>query len=308
MSADGCHIVRCPPDLYVEAMALVLSELAPSQRRQTLPDGCGDGHSVGQEDDGLYVALQDGRLCGAAWGQHLPGKAALFWPPQLLPDQAQDTALRLVRAVLGTLDAAGVEIAQVLQPARDAESAIILESVGFSYSTDLLYLACEAEQFPRQPWEEGGLEFQPYHESQRCRLAELIERTYDGTRDCPSLNGVREIDDVIDGYQAIGRSGAKHWFLARASDQDAGVLLLADHPEDRWELVYMGVVPEVRGNGWGRALIHHAQWLARCADVERIVLAADAVNEPALAIYRSAGFLVWDRRSILVRLRRKAGV
>ena len=41
------------------------------------------------------------------------------------------------------------------------------------------------------------------------------------------------------------------------------MLLLADHPKARhWELMYMGLVPEVRGRGWGRQIARYAQWLA----------------------------------------------
>jgi ribosomal protein S18 acetylase RimI-like enzyme len=87
--------------------------------------------------------------------------------------------------------------------------------------------------------------------------------------------------------------------------RDVGVLLLADHPRaGHWELMYMGLVPEARGHGWGRHIARHAQWLARCAAVERIVLAVDAANRPALAMYERAGFAEWDRRSVFVRILR----
>jgi len=80
------------------------------------------------------------------------------------------------------------------------------------------------------------------------------------------------------------------------------VLLLADHPSARhWELVYMGLVPEARGRGWGRQITQHAQLMARRAGVDRIVLAVDAANSPALEMYRAAGFEKWDRRHVLVR-------
>jgi ribosomal protein S18 acetylase RimI-like enzyme len=49
--------------------------------------------------------------------------------------------------------------------------------------------------------------------------------------------------------------------------------------------------------------------LARRASVERIVLAVDAVNEPAVRMYRSAGFEMWDRRTVYIRFpeKRKPG-
>jgi mycothiol synthase len=91
--------------------------------------------------------------------------------------------------------------------------------------------------------------------------------------------------------------------MARHDGADLGCLLLADHPDQRiWELVYMGIVPEARGRGLGLALARQAQWRARQAGAERLVLAVDAANEPALRGYAAAGFITWDRRSVFLKL------
>jgi mycothiol synthase len=63
----------------------------------------------------------------------------------------------------------------------------------------------------------------------------------------------------------------------------------------------MGLVPESRGCGWGRQIAQYAQSRAMQAQVERIVLAVDAVNEPALRMYRATGFQMWDERSVYAR-------
>jgi ribosomal protein S18 acetylase RimI-like enzyme len=89
----------------------------------------------------------------------------------------------------------------------------------------------------------------------------------------------------------------------RNAGKDVGVLLLADHPQGRhWELMYMALVPEARGRGWGRQITHYAQWLARGANVERVLVAVDVANTPAVKMYRDCGFEVWDRRAVFVRL------
>jgi ribosomal protein S18 acetylase RimI-like enzyme len=132
-----------------------------------------------------------------------------------------------------------------------------------------------------------------------------LEQTYEGTLDCPALNGVRRLEDVVEGYRATGSFRTENWLIARESGRDIGVLLLTDHPSARhWELMYMGVVSAARGRELGRQITRHALWLARCADVERVVLAVDAANRPALAMYERAGFAAWDRRSVFVRFLR----
>jgi ribosomal protein S18 acetylase RimI-like enzyme len=65
--------------------------------------------------------------------------------------------------------------------------------------------------------------------------------------------------------------------------------------------MYTGLIPEARGRGWGRQITQHAQWMARQAGIERIVLAVDSVNVPAIRMYQSTGFEMWDKRSVYVR-------
>jgi mycothiol synthase len=166
-------------------------------------------------------------------------------------------------------------------------------------------LSCESDLFPTQAPACNGLQFAAYDASERGRLMDVVERTYEGTLDCAGLNGMRRMEDVIDGYRETGVFRPENWLIAANDDRDVGVLLLADHPRAaHWELLYMGLVPEARGNGWGCEIVQQAQWLARRAGVERIVLAVDAVNQPALAMYERAGFTAWDRRSVFVRILR----
>lgn len=304
MAEDRPEIVPCPPHLWDEAMALVLRDVEPDQRKAIMRDQSGNDRSALGSGGPLFVVLQGKQLRGVAWGQRQPGNTALFWPPQSLAGCSKDTSVQLTQAVVGTLDAAGVDLTQVLLPAREPALEAVLAAADFRHAADLLHLAWEASRHTLEPPAHGDLHFEPYDESQRARLADLIGRTYEGTRDCPLLGDARQIDDVIAGYHATGTFRPENWLLVRAEDQDVGVLLLADHPADnQWELVYMGVVPEARGRGRGLAITRHAQRLAHHAGVERIVLGVDAANEPALSVYRRAGFFAWDRRAVYVRFR-----
>ena len=104
--------------------------------------------------------------------------------------------------------------------------------------------------------------------------------------------------DVLAGYRATGSHDPQRWLLVRHEGRDVGCLLLSDYPEQgNVELVYMGVVPEARGEGWGMHIARQAQWLARQAGRPRLVLAVDAANAPALRIYLALGFRPWDRRT-----------
>jgi GNAT superfamily N-acetyltransferase len=302
MVTDELEIVRCPAELRAEALAIVLCDMAPSQRKEV-------GRSLLEIEDAaelsrepLFIARRGSELRGAAWGQRQAGNIAFFWPPQLVAGEDRLTAYPLAEAVIRELDAVPIDLAQTLLSAPDPETVDVLRHAGFRQITELLYLTCEAARFPIAAPEPGDIEFQEYDGIQRARLAELIERTYVDTLDCTALNGVRDIDDVVKGYQATGSYRPENWLLVRQERRDVGVLLLAEHAQSRqWELMYMGLVPEYRGRGLGQKIAQYAQWLARRAGVERLLVAVDAANKPAEIVYRSAGFEIWERRSVFLR-------
>jgi ribosomal protein S18 acetylase RimI-like enzyme len=303
VESASLEIISCPPQFRTEALSLALRNIAPSQRREIAGEAwqatLNDNSRAGE---GLFVALRGNDLCGAVWSQPQPGNTAVLWPPHLTTGEQSLTSRALIQAAAKWLDAAQIGMAQVLLPDRDQDVAGLLEAVGFRYLAELLYLTCEAERFSAERPSRHDLEFVPYETSQRARLAHLIERTYLDSLDCPALNGARRMEDVIAGYQATGDFRPAMWQIARSGSEDVGVLLMADHPGARhWELVYMGLIRAARGRGWGRQITQHAQVMARDAAVERIVLAVDAANSPALAMYRGTGFETWDRRHVYVR-------
>jgi ribosomal protein S18 acetylase RimI-like enzyme len=177
----------------------------------------------------------------------------------------------------------------------------VLRTAGFEPLAELLYLVSGRDDFPRaRPT--SDLEFEPYSAAGHDRLARVVEATYEGTLDCPQLDGVRQIDDILAGYRSTGVFAPSRWLLVRNGARDVGCLLLADHPnEENWELVYMGLVPSARGNGWGKDVTRHAQWLTGQAGRARLVLAVDAANKPAIRTYLELGFRRWDRRRVLWR-------
>jgi ribosomal protein S18 acetylase RimI-like enzyme len=113
--------------------------------------------------------------------------------------------------------------------------------------------------------------------------------------------------DVLDGYRAQGRHSPSDWYFVRKDGDDVGALILADHPDyGNFEVVYMGVVPEARGRGFGEQMMRFALQAAAQHGAKRLVLAVDADNAPALASYRRAGFSQWDRRIVYARLQQRA--
>src|SRR5262245_26527489 len=157
------EIISCPLNRRVEALSLVLCDIAPSQRQDiaaTFPETSpGDVELAG---GGLFVAMRGQQLCGAAWGQRQPGNTAVFWPPQLIPGETQQTADQLANTVAAERDRGRVAMTQVLLPPGDVDHVDVISSAGFRHLADLLYLSWEAGQNAAQPDKDRVLDFLPF--------------------------------------------------------------------------------------------------------------------------------------------------
>jgi ribosomal protein S18 acetylase RimI-like enzyme len=252
--------------------------------------------------EGLLGAYRDGQLAGSVFFQILPGKSAQVWLPCLVENEAEDTAIELIRAAVASLERCRVQMAQIILDCVGAEDEKILRKGGFAYLADLLYLACPEDNFPKPPLV-SPLEFEAYTTQYLDRMKQIVGATYQATLDCPNLNNVRPLDDILEGYRAAGVFSENLWLFVKYENCDVGCLLLADHPQfENMELAYMGVMPSFRGRGWGADIARHAQWIAGRAGRRRLVLAVDASNRPAVAMYAAAGFQTWDRRLVYYRI------
>jgi len=257
----------------------------------------------------LFEADVEEHPVGAALAVAQEGRTAVVWAPRLFDDRTADVVGdRLMEALLADLQAAGVRIAQALLECDETKQGRALDHAGFDRVGDLLYMVSPTHRFPSAPPTDlspgaAGLEFVPYSSETRTRLRRVVEATYRETLDCPRLDGVREIHDVLAGYRSDGEFDPRRWLIVRGKGADIGCLLLTDYPEtEHWELVYMGLIPEVRGQRLGIEVVRYAQWLTRQAGRLRLILAVDAENVPAINVYLEAGFDVWERRSVFLKI------
>jgi ribosomal protein S18 acetylase RimI-like enzyme len=297
-------IRRCEPAGAGRALALV-AQSWPEVERETQLNSLRAAMAAGRADAAIVLAAEkQGQLVGAVLAQVLPGKVAAVIPPRFEAAACADL-VEISRQLLGQLNAelnaAGVELAQSLVAPDDAAGRAAMQAGGYEHAADLLYMAAEKDSFPEHPLP-LPLEVIACDPADEARLVRLVDATYAGTLDCPRIDGLRATRDVLAGYRAVGQSGDSLWHLVTAAGRDAGCLLLAAHRQTRqWEIVYVGLIPEVRGRGWGLELARHAQYLTRQAGSERLVLAVDAANDPAICMYATAGFRVWDRRAVWIK-------
>ena len=294
--------VATPSEQHL-ALELVFSSLTPELRRRQVAIIQQQANGGLASLDGLLVARGRHGLMGATWVSVFPGRTAAVWPPRTVDRESSQVSAQLLHFADEYLFTHKVRLAQCLLEPDAGPDTFELISAGFEHAADLLYMASSSETFPEGP-PVHTLHFERYRpESEQLRLNELLLSTYEGTLDCPALDGIRKPDDVLAGYQATGDSNSNHWYFIRDKIGDVGCLLLSDHPQDdQWELIYVGFVPASRGQGWGLEATRQAQWMTSQAGRQRLVLAVDAANIPALRIYSAAGFAAWDRRSVYLKV------
>lgn len=250
---------------------------------------------------GLLEARRGDRTVGAAWGRSWADGTAEVAPPRVSPTEPEETAHLLLAELEERLSANQVHVAFAYLPSDDSKSSNWLAREGYRHAGELLVLTCANEHDSRASMGQP-LSFHDYHPSHKQHLTELVRRTYKDTLDFPTLGGFRHIGDVLERYAETGESGTDHWSFVRSADRDIGCLLLADHQQEgQCELVYMGLVPEARGNGWGRQIVAYALQAARRIGRRQMVLGVDEHNDPAITVYASAGFIQQSRRSVLVK-------
>jgi ribosomal protein S18 acetylase RimI-like enzyme len=229
----------------------------------------------------------------------VPGASGLVWPPQTraLPDRIviED---RLVQATATSLRRQGAKLAQALLSADEQTLACSLERNGFEHITSLWYLRHDLSR-PAAFLPTGRLKYRTYHEAGRTLFHSILLRTYENTDDCPEVNGVRTIDEIIAGHLAQGRHDPDRWWLAMHDGQPVGVLLVAEVTDTRaWDIAYVGVVPEARHRGYGREMTHMAMEAARATSTEYLTLAVDNRNRAAWNLYQRLGFEPYDQREV----------
>ncbi|HLA84718.1 MAG TPA: GNAT family N-acetyltransferase [Thermoguttaceae bacterium] len=262
-------------------------------------------HPLAADDmplDGLIEARRGDRVVGAILSIAQPGKTGLVWLPRLVEGEPSSTADQLLDAADRQMIRDGLTMAYAILPTVSPDDDRLLRAHDYLPLSGVLYLVADRRIFP--PSRPGGpLDFEPYDASNHARLAQVVRATYEQTQDCPRLGDVRDVEDVLDGYRHSDPFDPRHWLIVRHRGEDMGCLIVADHPDHGCcELVYMGLAVSARGHGWGKQLARYAQWLTARAGREQLVIAVDAGNDPAIAVYASVGFHVWDRRAVYVKL------
>ncbi len=205
-----------------------------------------------------------------------------------------EALLALVIHLKGEAEKQGVRLVQCLLEPDAALEVEVLRQAGFRRLARLDFLSRElslAAGLSGTVEAGPALSWVPYGPTVHAQFARTVMETYQGTLDCPGLNGLRTIEDILAGHKAAAVHDPAWWRLLVCDGPPVGCVLLGEVPFRRaLELIYMGVVPGARRGGIGATLLREAVRLGRATRLERITLAVDAANTPARRLYERFGF------------------
>ncbi|HEX7009039.1 MAG TPA: hypothetical protein VF184_03600, partial [Phycisphaeraceae bacterium] len=221
---------RAGPDLQREALALLLTG-RPSGRDPAVDRFLRSDWGRQILLDELWIARDDrSRPAMAALLTPCPGRTAMLFASPASSWPTTDLAAGLLHAVCAAQDPAQTRLIQALLDPGQSLLAAALERAGFTRLAELIYMQRQAHA-PRkpQPLILPGENYRLLHWSEEHRQAfrQVILASYEQTRDCPGLLGLRQIDDVIAGHMAAGRFDPNLWFALYEDQHPVGVMLLS---------------------------------------------------------------------------------
>ncbi|MCA9280613.1 MAG: GNAT family N-acetyltransferase [Phycisphaerales bacterium] len=195
-------------------------------------------------------------------------------------------------------------LAQVLLEPGDTKMLNAFLAARFQRVADLAYLSRPrpGPQFSSPDSWGDGITVRKWRPGDDQTIAEALERTYEGTLDCPDLCGMRDPHDVVASHRATGIFDPNLWWLVDYRGSCEGVLLFNPCPaQSTVELVYIGLAPALRGRGLSRKLMELGLSAISGRLEREVSCAVDLRNRPALRLYESFGFKETSRRIALVR-------
>ncbi len=257
-------------------------------------------------DHAIMVACEQHQIRGAMFAQAMPGAVGMIWPPQTDEGPNADAiAVALLQHGIQQLHRFNLSWLQAILPMHDLKSAALLLRQGFQFLTNLSYMLHTLHRVEKPTAQGQELRWISYTPEQQPLLAATLQLTYQDSLDCPELNGLRSMADVLEGHRDTKVWQPHWWRFVLLKDTPIAVVIHAinkELPRPAWELLYIGLVPQARGQGWGQTILQQFLNEAKQEGAEHVLLAVDNRNAPALQLYERLGFEAWDQRAIYLKI------
>ena len=212
-----------------------------------------------------------------------------------------ETLATLLGKSLSHLEGKSIALAQTVFDPNATLQIEAFRKAGFTHLAILNYLERkEYAKIPDVPIVECSWESMETNSD--GDLGPLLETTYLDSLDCPKIHGMRSIQDVIEGHRSAERYDPALWSICIHDGKQVGVILLNNtQVKSCMELAYLGVIPSTRGQGFGDVLLHRMALQMKALMCDRITLAVDSKNLPALSLYERWEFKMKSQRMTMIR-------
>jgi ribosomal protein S18 acetylase RimI-like enzyme len=228
--------------------------------------------------------------------------SSLLLSPGITAPRLRSVAGELLARTQSRAAERGVQLLQGMVAPESSDEAILYAASGMKHLANLIYMQSDCQHMPSHP-SDVPLRWETYRNSTHELFKRVIEQTYEDSLDCGSLNGVRDIEDIIASHKATGLFEPQLWRIGMVGEEPVGVILLGYMEEQHaYELVYMGILPAFRKRGYGAAILRHGMTLVLSRGVSLMSVSVDEKNAPAQKLYHSFGFREIMRRGVWIRI------
>ena len=286
---------QAKPKEYPDALNLLFGHLPPNDRKTQVAELLGQVCEGELSLEGLALVRDEDELTGVMLTVLQNDGTAMMFPPILKNLGDLRAAESLLRKTSEWFESSNALLAQCLLEKDDQIFSKVLKENGYPLLAELVFLRNDLTQTASQESlnNEGmqSLENIAYSPESHAEFESVLQQTYIDSLDCPELTSIRSAEDALKGHRQAGKFHPELWRIYRSEGKPVGLCLSTSHSDgELWELVYLGVVPEFRGTGWGRILLRECLLAARTAHANAMTVAVDAANEPATRLYAKAGF------------------
>ena len=252
--------------------------------------------------DDLWVALRADQILAATAILPSAGHVGMVFVSPLNNLSHINLVGDLIATACTWAPSKGAKLLQAILDPDQVPEQSALKRAGFRSLSNLVYMQLSPlRDVPVALSLENGIAIEKYGPGTRSKFEAGILKSYQETLDCPSLVGLRTIDDIIAGHMAAGEHHPELWYVLSHGEDPVGVMLLSMLPNRRSaEVVYLGLSPGYRGRGLGRRLMEFGISEVARRGARSMLLAVDDQNPPAKKLYESMRFTPYSRKHAMI--------
>ena len=305
-SADAVAYRPAEPHELNDAIRLLLGGINGHTTESQILEFVSASQQRGLDVRETWVAVRGDQVVWSLLPVVSPGRTMLVLSPPHAPTPASGNT-----GVVGELmdrvcsderQRHEIELAQMLVDPAEISLTQLYIRAGFIDLAELIYLHRSIKKMPNVSPLPAGYRFETYRESTHAAFLDTIARSYANSLDCPALNGLRGMEDVLVGHKHSGEFDPDLWYLLMEANESLGVMLLSRSSRgDAIELVYLGLVPEARGKQLASTFMQLALVTVVRQNKVQLTLAVDSRNTPAIKLYQRHGLSRLGSRRALIR-------